>query len=74
MACENLSNYDSVVMKFLGYLFLHADTYAIDFRPDRSIPFAGHAPKVGQNGLDCSIDLKLLGHVRLHGALRRTNF
>jgi len=40
----------------------------------RSIPSAGHAPKVRHNGLDCSIELKLKGHVRLHGALRRTNF
>jgi len=35
------------------------DMSAIDFGPDRSIPSAGHAPKVGHNQLDCSIDLNL---------------
>ena len=59
MACENLSNYYSIVMKFSGYLLLYRDTCAIDFGPDWLIPLAGHAPKVGHNGLDCSIELKL---------------
>ena len=45
----------------------------MDFGVYRSIPLAGQAPKVGLNGLDCSIVLKLLGHVPLHGALRRTS-
>ena len=73
MACENFCNYYQIVMKFSGYLLLH-DTSAIDFGPDRLIPLAGHAPKVGHNGLDCSIELKLKGYIRLHGALRRINF
>jgi len=59
MACENLGNYFSIVMKFSGYLLLQEDTSAIDFGPDRLIRLAGHAPKVGHNGLDCSIELKL---------------
>ena len=59
MACENLSNYYPIVMKFSGYLLLYEDTSAIDFGPNRSIPLAAHAPKVGHNGLDCSIELKL---------------
>jgi len=58
MACENLSNYYTIVMKFSGYLLLYEDTGAIDFGPDRLIPSAGHAPKVGHNGLYCSIELK----------------
>ena len=58
MACENLSNYYPIVMKFSGYLLLYEDTRAIDFGPNRVIPLAGHAPKVGHNGLDCSIELK----------------
>ena len=46
-------------MKFSGYLLLYyEDTSAIDFGPNRVIPLAGHAPKVGHNGLDCSIELK----------------
>ena len=48
MACENFSNYYPIVMKFSGYLPLYKDTRDIDFGPDRSIPLAGHAPKVGQ--------------------------
>jgi len=59
MACENLSNYYRIVMKFSGYLLLYEDTSAFDFVPNWSTPLAGHAPKVGQNGLDCSIELKL---------------
>jgi len=58
MACKTVSNYYPIIMKFSGYLLLQ-DTSAIDFGPDRSIPLAGHAPKVGNNGLDCSIELKL---------------
>jgi len=59
MVCENLSNYYSIVMKFARYPLLCEDTSAIDFGADRPIPLAGHAPKVGHNGLDCSIELKL---------------
>ena len=59
MACENLSNYYQIVMKFSGYLLLYENTSAIDFGPDRLIPLAGHAPKVEHYGLDCSIELKL---------------
>jgi len=66
MACENLSNYYPIVMKFSGYLLLQEDTSAIDFGPDRSILLVGHAPKVGHSGLDCSIELELQGYVRLH--------
>ena len=73
MACGNLSNYQ-IVMKFSGYLLLYEDTSAIDFGPDRLIPLTGHAPKEGHNGLDSSIELKLLGYVRLHRALCRINF
>jgi len=58
MACENLSNYYPIIMKFLGYLLLYEDTSAIDFGPNRVIPLAEHAPKVGHNGVDCSIELK----------------
>ena len=36
MACENLSNYYAIVMKFSGYLFLYEDTSAIDFGHDSS--------------------------------------
>jgi len=50
MACENLSYYYPIVMKFSEYLLLYKDTSAIDFGPDRSIPLAGHALKVGHNG------------------------
>jgi len=46
-------------MKFSGYLLLYEDTGAIDFGPDRFTSLAGHAPKVGHNELDCSIELKL---------------
>ena len=74
MASENLSNYHPIIMKFLGYFLLYEDTSAIDFGPNRVIPFSGHAPKVGHNGLDCSIESTFLWHVRLHGALRRTSF
>jgi len=49
MACENLSNYYPIIMKFSGYLLLNEDTSAIDFGPDRSITLAGDAPKVGHN-------------------------
>ena len=35
MACENLSNYSPIVMKFSGYLPLHKETSALDFGPDR---------------------------------------
>ena len=49
MACENLSECYPIVMKFSGYLLLYEDTSAIDFRPDRSIPLAEHAHKVGHN-------------------------
>jgi len=60
MACEILSNYYPIVMKFSGYLLLEEDTSAIDFGPNnRPIPLAAHAPKVGHNRLDCSIELKL---------------
>ena len=58
MACENLSNYYQIVMKFSGYLLLYEDMSAIDFGPNRLVPLAGHAPKVGHKGLDCSIELK----------------
>jgi len=58
MACENLSNYYTIIMKFSGYLLLYEDTSAIDFGQNRVIPLAAHAPKVGHNGLDCSIELK----------------
>jgi len=58
MTCKNLRNYYPIVMKFSRYLLLKEDTSAIDFGPDRSIPLAGPAPKVGHNGLDCSIELK----------------
>ena len=59
MACENLGYYYQTVLKFSGYLLLYEDTSVIDFGPDRLIPLAGHAPEVGHNGLDCSIELKL---------------
>jgi len=59
MACKNLSNYYSIVMKFSRYFLLNEDTSAIDFEPDRSVSLAGHVPKVGHNGLDCLIELKL---------------
>jgi len=59
MACENLSNYYRIIMIFSEHLLLYYDTSAIDFGQNRSIPLAGHAPKVGHDGLDCSIELKL---------------
>jgi len=40
-------------MKFSGHLPLDRDTSVIDFGPDRSIPLAGHTPKVGKNELNC---------------------
>jgi len=54
MACENLSKYYPIVVKFSGYRPFNEDTSAIDFEPDRSMPLAGHAPKVGHNELDYS--------------------
>ena len=45
MACETLSNYHPIIMKFSGYLLLHENTSAIDFGPDRSIALVGDAPK-----------------------------
>jgi len=36
MACENLSKYYPIVIKFSGYLPLYKDTSATDFRPDWS--------------------------------------
>ena len=67
-------------MKFSGYLFLKEDTSVIDFGPDRLIPLAGHAPKVGHNELDCSIELNFwsmfanMGHcvVSIFKAVRPT--
>jgi len=53
MACENLSNYYLIVMKFSGYLPLYKDTSAIDFGPDWSNLLAGHGLKVGHNELHC---------------------
>jgi len=53
MACENLSNYYPIVMKFSGHILLYEDTSAIDLGPDRFTPLAGHALKVGHNELDC---------------------
>jgi len=50
MACEILSNYYPIIMKFSGYLFIQGDTGGIDFGPNRSISLAGHAPNVGQIG------------------------
>jgi len=50
MACEILSDYYPIIMKFSSYLLLERDTSAIDFGPNRSIPLAGHAPEVGHNG------------------------
>jgi len=47
MACENLSNYNPIVMEFSGYLLLHENTSAIDFGPDRLISLAGQAPNGG---------------------------
>ena len=58
MACENLSNYYPIIMKFSEYLLLYEDTSAIDFGPNRVIPLGGHAPKVVHIGLDCSIESK----------------
>ena len=53
MACENLSKYYPIVMKFTGYLPLHKDRISINFRPDWSNLLAGHEPKVGHNELHC---------------------
>jgi len=53
MACENLSKYYPIVMKFSRYLPLYKDTSAIDFEPDGSNLLAGHGPKVGHNELHC---------------------
>jgi len=64
MACNNLSNYYPIVMKFSGYLLLYEYTSGIDFGPDRCSPSAGHAPKVGHNELDCSIKSKLSALVK----------
>ena len=36
LACENLSNYYPIVIKFSGYLLLYKDTSAIDFGHDSS--------------------------------------
>ena len=36
MACENLSDYYPIVMKFSGFLLLYKDTSATDFRHDSS--------------------------------------
>jgi len=58
MACENLSKYYQIFMKFSGYLLLYEDMSAIDFGPDRLTSLAGYALKVGHNELDCSIKLK----------------
>jgi len=44
MACENLSKYYPIVMKFLGYLPQYKDTRGIDFGPDWSNLLAGHGP------------------------------
>jgi len=74
MACENLSNYYPIVMKFSGYFFSYEDTSAIDFGPDRSILLAGHAPKVGHNELHCSIKLKLKRHVRVLSGIASYQF
>jgi len=54
MACEKLSQYYPIVIKFLGYLPFYEDMSAIDFGPDRSIRLAVIGPKVGHNELDCS--------------------
>jgi len=47
MACENLSSYYPILMKFPGYLLLYEDTSANDFGPDQSIRLAVHRPEVG---------------------------
>ena len=57
MACENLSNYYPIVMKFSRDLLLEEDTSTIDFGPDRLIPLAGHAPKV--------VQIRLLDRVKI---------
>jgi len=49
MACENWSNVYPIVMKFSEYLLSYEDTSAIAFGPNRSIPLAGDALKVGHN-------------------------
>ena len=53
MACENLSKYYPIVMKFSGYLPFYKDTKTIDFGPDWSNLLAGHGPKVRHNELHC---------------------
>jgi len=73
MACENLSDYYLIIINFQS-IFSYRGTRARNVGPNRSILLAGHAPKVGHNGLDCLIELKHYGYVRLRGALRRTNF
>ena len=56
MACENLSKYYPIVMKFSGYLPLYKDKSAFHFGPDLSYLLAGHGPKVGHNELHrCSV-------------------
>ena len=52
-ACENLSNYYPIIMKFSGYIPLYKDTSAIDLESDWSNLLAGHGPKVGHNELHC---------------------
>jgi len=54
MVCENLSRYYPMVMKFSGYLPLYEDASAIDFGPDRSTRWVGHALQVGLDQSDCS--------------------
>ena len=50
MACENLSKYYPIAIKFVGiFPYTYEDTSAIDFGPDRSIRLAVHGPKVGHN-------------------------
>ena len=53
MACENLSKYYPIVMKFSWYLPLYKDTSAIDFGHDWSNLLTGHGPNVGHNELHC---------------------
>ena len=53
MACENLSKYYPIAMKFSGYLPLRKETSAIDSGPDWSNLLAEHGPKVVHNELHC---------------------
>ena len=53
VACENLSKYYPIVMKFSGHLPCHKETSAIDFGHDWSNLLAGCGPKVGHNELLC---------------------